>query len=45
MRLAVFSDIHSNIEAFEAFMDDASQQIINHYFCLGDIVGYGANPN
>lgn len=45
MRLAVFSDIHSNIEALEAFINDALQQDISHFFCLGDIVGYGANPN
>ncbi|QTA80432.1 Metallophosphoesterase [Desulfonema limicola] len=45
MRLAVFSDIHSNLEALEAFIDDALHQMIHHYFCLGDIVGYGANPN
>jgi diadenosine tetraphosphatase ApaH/serine/threonine PP2A family protein phosphatase len=45
MRLAVFADIHSNLEALEAFMAHAVQQRIDRYMCLGDIVGYGANPN
>lgn len=45
MRIAVFSDVHSNVEALQAFIEHASYQRINHYMCLGDIVGYGANPN
>jgi len=43
MILAIFiSDIHSNLEALEAFSQDAPKAPI---YCLGDIVGYGANPN
>ncbi|MDY0219895.1 MAG: metallophosphoesterase family protein [Desulfobacterium sp.] len=45
MRIAVFSDIHSNVEALEAFIEHAAVRRINRYICLGDIVGYGANPN
>ncbi len=45
MRIAVFSDIHANLEAFEAFVDDAARRKIDQYVCLGDLVGYGADPN
>ena len=45
MRLAVFSDIHANLEALQTIVNDAAGQSIHRYFCLGDIVGYGANPN
>jgi diadenosine tetraphosphatase ApaH/serine/threonine PP2A family protein phosphatase len=45
MRIAVFSDIHGNYEALEAFIEHSSRQNIGMYVCLGDIVGYGANPN
>jgi len=44
MRLAVFSDIHGNIEALEAFLADAASRSVDLYICLGDIVGYGASP-
>ncbi len=45
MRVAVFSDIHSNLEALEAVFDHAAGQKVDRYVCLGDVVGYGANPN
>lgn len=45
MRIAVFSDIHSNLEALQAFIDHSFTKRVDHYMCLGDIVGYGANPN
>ena len=45
MRIAVFADIHANLEAFEAFAADAARRRIDKYVCLGDRVGYGANPN
>ena len=45
MRIAVFSDINANLEAFEAFAADAGRRRIDKYVCLGDLVGYGANPN
>lgn len=45
MRMAIFSDIHGNQEAFEAFIAHSSAFHVDQYICLGDIVGYGANPN
>lgn len=45
MRFAIFSDIHSNLEALEAVLKDIKGQRITHLFCLGDIVGYAANPS
>lgn len=44
MRYGIFSDIHSNLEAFEAVIQAYKTEKIDIYFCLGDIVGYGANP-
>jgi len=42
--LAVFSDVHSNIEAFKAVLADMTALKIRHGVCLGDLVGYGADP-
>jgi len=44
MKYAILSDIHGNLEAFNAVLEDLSQMNINKMVCLGDIVGYGANP-
>ena len=41
---AVVSDIHGNLEAFEAALNDIERRSIKLIYCLGDIVGYGANP-
>jgi predicted phosphodiesterase len=45
MRLAFISDIHANLEALEVVLADIKEQKIEEIICLGDIVGYGANPN
>jgi predicted phosphodiesterase len=45
VRLAVFSDIHSNLEAFEAVLADARARECRQFVCLGDVVGYNANPH
>jgi predicted phosphodiesterase len=45
MRFAVFGDIHANLEALQAVLADAEAQGCTHYVCLGDIVGYNANPH
>jgi predicted phosphodiesterase len=45
MRLALISDIHSNIEALKAVYADIDGQKVDETVCLGDIVGYGVNPN
>lgn len=44
MRRALISDIHGNLEALEAVLDDIQDQRIDEIFCLGDIIGYGPNP-
>lgn len=44
MRFAIFGDIHANLEAFETVLADALDQGCNAYICLGDVVGYNANP-
>ncbi len=44
MRIAIISDIHSNLEALQKSIDIISDNMIDKIICLGDIVGYGANP-
>ena len=45
MRLAIFSDIHGNLQALDAVLADIQAQRPDAVYCLGDLVGYGANPN
>jgi predicted phosphodiesterase len=45
MRYLIFSDIHGNLEAFDVLLRFAAKRKIDHYVCLGDLVGYGASPN
>ena len=45
MRFAIFSDIHANLEALEAVLADATGQGCTEFVCLGDVVGYNANPH
>lgn len=45
MRLAIFSDIHGNLQALDAVLADIDAQRPEAIYCLGDLVGYGANPN
>lgn len=45
MKAAIISDIHSNLEALQAVIKDIKKRRIKNIFCLGDLVGYGANPN
>jgi predicted phosphodiesterase len=44
MRVAILSDIHANLEALEGVLADARAQACTEFVCLGDIVGYNANP-
>jgi predicted phosphodiesterase len=44
MRSAIFGDIHANLEAFEVVLVDAREQGCESFICLGDVVGYNANP-
>jgi diadenosine tetraphosphatase ApaH/serine/threonine PP2A family protein phosphatase len=41
---AIISDIHSNIEALTTVLEDISKRNIKTIYCLGDVIGYGANP-
>ncbi len=41
---AIISDIHANLEALHAVLEDIDRQNIHEIYCLGDIVGYGPNP-
>jgi predicted phosphodiesterase len=44
MKYAIIADIHGNIDAFQAVLQDAKAQNPTHYVCLGDVVGYNAAP-
>ncbi len=44
MKLALFADIHSNLEALTACLAHAQTQGANRHAFLGDLVGYGADP-
>jgi predicted phosphodiesterase len=44
MKYAIIADIHSNLEALDVVLQDCEQQKVTHYACLGDVVGYNANP-
>ncbi len=44
MRLALFADIHANRQAFAACLDAARADGAERFICLGDYVGYGADP-
>ena len=44
-RLAVFSDVHGNLHALRAVLDDIRLASVERTYCLGDVVGYGAFPN
>lgn len=45
MKLAIFSDVHGNLEALTAVLKAVEEEEPDRYIFLGDIVGYGANPN
>lgn len=45
LRYAIISDIHANLEALEAALQRISLLQIDQIVCLGDVVGYNANPN
>jgi predicted phosphodiesterase len=44
MKYAIIADLHANLEALEVVLNDAKEQRCTHYACLGDVVGYNANP-
>ena len=45
MRIGLFSDTHANLEALEAVLDCFAMARVDKLVCLGDTVGYGADPN
>ena len=45
MRTAILTDIHANLEALTACISAAEAQKVDRFVCLGDTVGYGADPN
>ena len=44
MKYAILADIHANLEALQAVLQDMKQQGCTHAVCLGDLVGYNASP-
>ena len=44
MRVAILSDIHGNLEALEAVVADISSRAVDRIVCLGDMIGYGPDP-
>ena len=45
MRFAIISDLHANLEATEVVLADADAKECTQFVCLGDLVGYNANPH
>ncbi|MBC7426667.1 MAG: metallophosphoesterase, partial [Bacteroidia bacterium] len=45
MKIALFSDIHANLPALEAFFSDVEKRKPDALYCLGDLVGYNIWPN
>lgn len=44
VRVAVLADLHANLQALEAVLDDVARQGISEVWCAGDVVGYGGSP-
>jgi predicted phosphodiesterase len=44
-RIAILSDVHGNLPAFKAVLEDIGQSGVDALWCLGDLVGYGAQPD
>jgi diadenosine tetraphosphatase ApaH/serine/threonine PP2A family protein phosphatase len=45
MKVAIVSDIHGNKQAFEAVLAEVADAGVDELWCLGDLVGYGADPD
>ncbi|MEX2117900.1 MAG: metallophosphoesterase family protein [Bacteroidota bacterium] len=45
MKFAIISDIHANLEALSKALEAIEKEAVDKVLCLGDVVGYGANPN
>ena len=44
MKYAIIADIHGNLDAFQVVLEDIKNQKATHVVCLGDVVGYNAQP-
>lgn len=44
MKIIIFSDVHSNLEAMQAFLSDVKKESPDLFIFAGDVVGYGADP-
>jgi len=44
MKYAILGDIHANLEALQTVLEDAQKEKATHYACVGDVVGYAADP-
>jgi predicted phosphodiesterase len=44
-QITVFSDIHANLPALQAVLEDMDRRGLEQRYCLGDLVGYGTFPN
>jgi predicted phosphodiesterase len=44
MKYAIIADIHANLEALQVVLEDSRNENCTHYACVGDVVGYNANP-
>jgi len=44
-RIAIFSDVHGNLEALQTVLRKIAAAGVDRIICLGDVVGYGADPN
>ena len=45
MRVAAITDIHANLPALEAVLEAIDEAGVEEIWCLGDVVGYGADPD
>ncbi len=45
VRVAILSDVHGNLPAFQAVLADVRNEGVDSIWCLGDLVGYGAHPD
>ena len=44
MKYAILGDIHANLEALQAVLEDADKEGVTKFSCTGDVVGYNADP-
>ena len=44
MKIAFISDIHGNLEALDVVLEDIKKRNVDKLYCVGDLVGYGPDP-